>query len=311
MKYWFLSELCFDFGLGKMLSFKKIEEGYQTENISLKTQKGKYLVKIFPKPWKDEQIKDQVWVLQYLAEQGIPVTKIKSGRSGYIYRNKMGSTNIKAIVIEWIDGKMLRDVKNDKEIIISITKGLARLHGIKNRVHNKYDSWGPTNLLAEFKSKGKYLVERDLELISPIVSQFMKVNQEKLPKSLIHGTPESQNIIVKNDGSYVFLDFGCMDYNGRIYDLAIFLAFSCFNLSEPRDDIKTYNSVLETYQKYHKLTDYELRVLPLFIKVSFAAMLVGTNYSLKVEKEKGKGIEEWYERAKRGLGWMGKLSVNN
>lgn len=97
------------------------------------------------------------------------------------------------------------------------------------------------------------------------------------------------------------MDFGCLDNNLRIIDLATFLSLTCFNVNDGTRNKEIYNFVLNQFQKVIRLKEVEKNYLPLFIKATYTSLIVGCSFSLKAKIYKNLLLENWLELGRKGL----------
>jgi len=248
-----------------------LPKGIEDLNYKIVIGKKKYVLKIFSLNRTFLQIKSYLNALVIFKKAGIPVPSLLE-------------TAKSSCVMEFFQGKDFEEIKPSRKDILAIVLNLTKIHSLEFKIAPNYDSWGTANLLGEYKLKRKYLTKKDLNLIDPIINQFQKINLASFPRCIIHGDLNKTNILKNKRGQYCLLDLGCLDFNARIVDVAIFLAQFCLdlklNLEKNREII---NLATGHYQKFHKLEKKELHSLPILIKATYAAYIIQSSY-LKINK---------------------------
>ncbi len=92
--------ICRDFDLGDFLSCKIILIGYEDFNFSLKTRKGKYLVKIFSNIRTLDDCKRNVDVVVKSLEAGVFTPKLYKSEQGFLHLLKNGQSSLRLCVMD-------------------------------------------------------------------------------------------------------------------------------------------------------------------------------------------------------------------
>ena len=184
--------------------------------------------------------------------------------------------------------------------IKEIIRQMAIIHNATLKSDFIYDKWAIINFKQEFKEKEKYLNKEDRSKLNELLNRFMEIDMGKLPKAFVHGDIISTNVMKDKQNELWIIDFAVANYLPRIIDLAV----SCCNLClEAEDKEKTQQKtrmILEEYQKYNKLTDYEIQQFPLFFDIANAMGILQISYLTSL----GDASEEdkfWYNESKKGL----------
>lgn len=294
-----ISKVAHKFQLGEVLNWQPIEEGLDDCNVRLETRLGKYVVKIFSKGKPSRIISDNVKALLKLHDSDIPVPQlVPFGNDNHIYNVQGKNHKTKLCVTTYFQGNSLALHPITDTDVRTVAMYLARFHLLPFKVHRNYDSWGTTNLLNEFKRKKQFLPKSDFELIAPTVEEFSKVDIGKFKKSVIHGDLQRAHVL-KDQNQYCILDLGCMDFNARVIDLAIFLALFC---SDDQSYAKNYMRIaLDEYQSHSlPLSKHEVSFLPLAIRATYCAYLLASNSSL-ANGHTTTQIQSWNSFSRRNL----------
>ncbi len=298
----FIEEIASVYGLGNVIKWEPIKEGYEELNIKTITKKGVYVIKIFSKDKTYRNIKDNIKGLVEFSKVGIPVTKLLKANGSFLYKIKGKKGYTYACVMEFFDGKSFEKVKSTTADIKAITNYLAKIHHLSFKINRNYDSWGTVNLVKEFIDKKKYLTQQDLRLIEPIVNGFRRVDFSKFRKCVIHGDIQRTHILKDKKGNYCVLDLGVMDFNSAVIDLAIFIGLFCFDMdSSIRSNRGVYDMVVKEYTKTNSLNKNEIRFLPLLVKATYAIYTVQSSYRLFDKNDNSKQTKKWLVFGRKGL----------
>jgi fructosamine-3-kinase len=178
-------------------------------------------LKIFPIKNKDYVI-SSMYFYKLAAKHKIPVPKFIS-----FGNNK----NICWIMYEWIEGKVLSQLKTKQERFksaVEVGKYLRKLHSTKINnskqksfiypIKSNYDFF--VNKINIFTQKGvKVISSKDIKKIINITSSLQI---EKVPPSLLHGDVTGGNIIIpakKGESALYFFDPGKIMYGDPMCDL--------------------------------------------------------------------------------------------
>jgi Ser/Thr protein kinase RdoA (MazF antagonist) len=270
--------ICKDYNLGEFVSHKVIQLGYEDFNLVLETSVGKYFVKIFAKFRDLANCQRYIDVMVKMVKSGVSIPKLFKSSKGYLHEIE----GLHLCVMEFIDGDNLYNLDIDIVDVKFLARQAALINSIDIKPEFVYDSWAITSLSKEFSKKSKCLSESDLKLIEPLVSEFATLDISKLPHCFVHGDILSTNVM-KSDKLFI-IDFSVSNYYPRVQELAVLACESCYG---------HLDVMLAEYQKYVKLTSYELEVLPLYIKLAHAMHLLSANYEKVVLGNKSEENEYW------------------
>ncbi len=289
------------FALGTVVSFVPITTGYQDYNVELTTTNGKYVVKIFAADRSKQRIDDVIRAHTASAKLRLPVPGLLETADKRKLIDIPGKTHpIYLCVFEYFPGKPFTRTPVTDTDLVTLTRTMSAIHRIQGVIHPYYDSLGIINLPEEFKTKKSALNSDELTAITPVVTKLGKINLSLFPRSIIHGTFEKENILKSATGEICILDFGCMDYQASILDIATFIAnFTLYVDTTKRSAI--IRTILDTYEEKRPLTKDEIAALPTLIRSQFAAYAIGMSYHMRIEHDMTKQTQTWLDRGWDGL----------
>jgi Ser/Thr protein kinase RdoA (MazF antagonist) len=187
------------------------------------------------------------------SRQGLDITRIHNVRAGTAHYVR---------VLTWIDGEVLaRSASRGAALFESIGASIARVdaalcdfaHPAMRRV-----------LQWDLRQAG--MAREHAELLSPerrarverLFSQWERIDWSALRHSVIHGDANDYNVIVGAGRMVGLLDFGDIAYTATVCDLAIALAYTMLNETEP---LSVAVPVIRAYQHLYPLTAAEQQAL--------------------------------------------------
>ena len=133
-----------EFDLGQALSCKGIAEGVENSNFLVETGAGRFILTVYERRVRKEELPYFLGLMQWLAQHGYPCAEPMAGRDGRLFRPIRGKP---AALVEFLNGLSVRRpaVAHCREA----GEGMAWLHqaadGFPGRRPNDLGqpSWGP------------------------------------------------------------------------------------------------------------------------------------------------------------------------
>ena len=294
--------ICQKYSLGEYLSEEIILVGYEDFNFILTTNKGKYCVKVFNKDRTFEDVNMYIDRIKLANTLKINTPKVYKCDNDILCEIMLDNVNFRLCVFEYIDGKSFYDLNKmptEKEIK-NIISQMAQIHNAKLQSNFIYDKWTITNFIKEYKDKGKCLDSKYSNIFESLVKRLKNIELDNLSVSFVHGDIISSNVLKDNNDKLWIIDFAVSNYLPRNVDLAVTSCSLCLNPNDKDKTIQSTRMILEEYQKYNELTDYELECFPLFYDLANAMGILQISYlhSLgEISEEDEFGLRE----SKKGL----------
>ncbi len=311
-----LSELskliCQKYNLGNYLSDEIILVGYEDFNFILTTDNGKYCVKIFNKERTSLDVKMYIDRIELANTLDINTPKVYKCNNDILCEISLDNITFRLCVFEYVDGKSFYDLKENptKKEIQNIIFQMAKIHEAKLELNFIYDKWAIINYIKEYKEKGKYLNDKYKEIFESLYKRLKDINLNDLPLSFVHGDIISSNVMKDNNGKLWIIDFAVSNYLPRIVDLAVTSCNLCLNSNSQDKTIESTKMILDEYQKYNKLTDYELECFPLFYDLANAMGILQVSY-LASHGEISEEDAFWLAESEKGLSFSTSDFWNN
>lgn len=299
--------ICQRYNLGKYVSEEIILVGYEDFNFVLTTDKGKYCVKVFNKDRTCEDIKMYIDRIKLSNILKINTPKVYKCNKNILCEIDLDNVNYRLCVFQYIDGKSFYDLNELPTIeeIKNIIFQMSKIHSAKLQSDFIYDNCTITNFIKEYEEKVKYLDIKYTNLFETLVKKLKNVKFDNLPIGFVHGDIIRSNVIKDNNGKLWIIDFAVSNYLPRIVDLAVAACDMCLNSNNKEETIKSTKMIIEEYQKYNKLTNYELECFPLFYDLVNAIGILQISY-LSSFKEISKEDKFWLEESEKGLNFSKK-----
>ncbi len=294
--------ICEKYNLGQYISEEIILVGYEDFNFILATDTGKFCVKVFNKERTYEDVKKYIDRIELANSLNINTPKVYNCDNSTLCEIVLNDTKFRLCVFQYINGKSfydLNEIPNEAEIK-NIIEQMAHIHNAKLKSDFIYDKWTITNFVKEYEEKGKYLDNKYNEIFKSLINKISSINFEELPTSFVHGDIISSNVMKDNNNKLWIIDFAVSNYLPRIVDLAVTACNLCLNPESIDKTIESTKMILAEYQKYNKLTDYELACFPQFYDLANAMGILQISYLNSL----GETSEEdafWLSESEKGL----------
>lgn len=292
-----------DFSLGRYLKYKVIEAGYEDLNVIVTTDKGKYFVKMLATFRDNEGCKRYVDIILTALEAGVNHPRLLRSSQGYLYNNNFDGTEIRLVVMEYIDGKTLYDSRG--KVSLEDARFLVQQAALINKIALKvpfvYDSWAIVNFLKEWKENKRVFPKDDIALIDPVFNEFSKLGLKTLPVAFVHGDIIRTNVMRDKNGELYISDFSVANNYPRIQELAVLLCNLLYDDKNPGDFMKYYELTLDEYKKRNELTEIEIETLPLYLKAAHAMHIIGAGKEKYKKDNRTEENEYWLNQGRKGL----------
>lgn len=264
------------YDLGGVLSCKGIAEGVENSNFVLVTERGPFILTLYERRTKREDLPFFLGLLEHLARKGIACPLPVRGRDGVALRALSGRP---AAIVTFLQGMWPRRIV--PEHCARLGEALAHLHlaGLDFPMVRanalSVSGWRPlfescAGRADEVKPGLSGMLEEELALLEAAWPAH-------LPKGVIHADLFPDNVFFRGENLSGFIDFyfACTDF--LVYDVAVCLNAWCF---EPDRSLNTTKArlLLTGYRKVRPLSEEELAVLPLFARGSALRFLLTRLY---------------------------------
>lgn len=255
-----LAALLDGYDIGEPRSFKGIAEGVENSNFVLETSRGRFILTLYEKRVRKDDLPFFLGLLEHLATRGLPCAVPVRNRSGHSWTTVNGKP---AAVLTWLDGLSLR--QPDPAHCAAAGSALAALHhtgtGFPLRRANSLgmQSWG---LLAkEVVSRADDIQDGLAGLIAGSLAHIEHNWPTELPEGIIHADLFPDNVLFMDEQVSGLIDFYFACNGPYAYDLAIMLNAWCFE-PDGSYNIAKGKRLIGGYRSGRELAARELSAVP-------------------------------------------------
>jgi homoserine kinase type II len=259
-----LCELVSQYDIGEVLACKGIAEGVENSNYLLRTDKGEYILTLYEKRVKAEDLPFFLGLLDHLAAKGLPCPVPIHGRDGKALRWAAGRP---AAIVSFLDGVWVRNP--GVAHCAQVGEALARLHlageGFTLRRANALSLEGWRGLVTSCRSEADKVRPG---LSNEIVSELDVLEKgwpRGLPEGVIHADLFRDNVFFRGERLSGLIDFyfACNDF--LAYDLAVCLNDWCFE-ADGAFNLTKGRAMLRAYRAVRPLSSAEAEALPMLTR---------------------------------------------
>ena len=264
------------YGLGELLSYKGIAEGVENTNYFVQTEKGPFILTLYEKRVRSEDLPFFLGLMEHLAARGLSCPTPVRDKEGRILRTLADRP---AVLIEFLEGLWVR--RPQKKHCYELGKSLASFHKLgadfelKRENSLSVSSWDP--LYRSFSDRADEIAENLHQIIEAELNQLNLAWPEQLPQGIIHADLFPDNVFFLGDKISGLIDFyfACNDI--LAYDIAICLNAWCFE-QDNSFNISKARALLQGYQTIRELDNDELENLPLLARGAALRFLLTRSY---------------------------------
>ena len=259
-----LAEALEAYDLGRPVAFKGIAEGVENSNFMLETETGRFILTLFEKRVRREDLPFFMGMMGHLAHKGFPAPRPVAARDGEVIRTIAGRP---AVICTFLNGMSPR--RPDVAQCRILGAGLARFHAALSdfegvRTNNLSLSAWPT-LVAGRSGEADRLSKGLADHISSDLRALQDAWPADLPRGAIHADlfPDNAFFLGGELSGVIDFYFACTDF--LAYDIAVCLNAWAF---EPRGEynITRGRALLAGYESLRPLTPAERIALPVLAR---------------------------------------------
>lgn len=259
-----LEELISGYDLGEILSFKGIAEGVENTNYFLYTTTGSYILTLYEKRVKEEELPFFLNLMEYLSSRGLNCPQPVPNRQGEKLSRVAGRP---ATIVTFLEGLAIR--RPQPKHCQSLGQALAQLHiageGFPmQRTNNlSLSGWPPLFAMARDGADG---VSAGLRARTEGDLAFLQANWPKdLPSGVIHADLFTDNVFFIGDQVSGLIDFYFACTDALVYDLAVCLNAWCFE-PDGSFNLTKGQAMISGYQSLRPLNVEEIDALPVLCR---------------------------------------------
>jgi homoserine kinase type II len=262
--------------IGEVMACKGIAEGVENSNYLLHTTQGSFILTLYEKRVKREDLPFFLGLMQHLAAKGLNCPTPLNGKDGTALRELCGRP---AAICSFLEGMWPRR-PNERHCQL-LGAALADLH-VKGR---DFAMQRPNNLsLAGWQELAAKTAARADEVeagLAKLIADEVRYLEQHWPQGLeigtIHADLFPDNVFFLGDKLSGLIDFyfACTDF--LAYDLAVCINAWCFE-GDGSFNVTKAQKMVRSYDSHRKIPEAEIAALPLLARGSALRFLLTRLY---------------------------------
>lgn len=264
------------YDIGELVSAKGIAEGVENSNYLIRTTQDTYILTLYEKRVRPEDLPFFIGLMNHLAEKGIPCPRPIEMPDGTTLRELNGRP---AAVTSFLEGMWTRRIR--PQHCAELGTALARFHtagadfAMTRRNGLTLSDWRP---LFEMSEARAHEVHPDMASLIRDELDFLEANWPAgLPVGVCHADLFPDNVFFIGDRLSGLIDFyfACTDY--LAYDVSVCLNAWCFERDRSFNVTKA-RALLSAYTDGRALDGSELAAMPVLARGSALRFLLTRLY---------------------------------
>ncbi len=261
-----LSAFLDTYDIGTVLSYKGIAEGVENTNYFLHTTKGSYILTLYEKRVREDDLPFFLGLMQHLALKGLNCPLPVSNRRGEPLGRVAGRP---AVIITFLEGIAVR--RPTAQHCGALGAALARLHlagrdfPMQRPNALSLEAWAPLFAQAEAQADtvSGGLADRTRRELACLHEAW----PNGLPTGIIHADLFTDNVFFIGSEVSGLIDFYFACTDAFAYDVAICLNAWCFEV-DASFNLTKGRAMLAGYQSVRRLEPQEVEALPVLCRGS-------------------------------------------
>ena len=256
-----LNALLSDFDLGAPLSFKGIAEGVENSNFLLETETGKFILTVYEKRVREDELPFFLGLTRWLAQHDYPSATPMIDKAGEALKRVRGKP---CAIFSFLPGLSVR--RPSAAHCREAGEGLARLHlaadGFALTRANDLGqaAWAP--MFEGLKAQAEALKPGLSAVIDADLARIAAAWPQDLPSGVIHADYFPDNVFFHPGGKFAgTIDFYFACNDALAYDIAVALNAWCFE-ADGSFNITSARAMLAGYEAHRPLSPAERAALP-------------------------------------------------
>lgn len=248
------------YDLGEVVSMKGIAEGVENSNFLLSTTTGTYILTLYEKRVKRDDLPFFLGLMEHLAERGIRCPTPIHGRDGQALRELCGRP---AAIVTFLQGMWPKRITVDH--CRKLGRAIAQMHeagrdfGLRRPNDLSVDGWRP--LLEACDERADEVEPGLAEELRTELDVLEQAWPRDLPEGVIHADLFPDNVFFHQGEVSGFIDFYFACNDQLAYDLAVCLNAWCFETNNEFNVTKA-RALLQAYQEVRGFSEAELQAIP-------------------------------------------------
>jgi len=249
------------FDLGSLKSFAGIAEGVENTNYKLVTTKGDFILTLFEKRIRAEDLPFCLSFMEYLNEQGLPCPAVVAAKSGEKIVPLQGKP---AAITSFLEGGWPRAITVAQAAAVGDVLAEMHLAGEKFPLRRNNSLALPQwkELIAQCGARADEVLPGLAHTLQHEIDFLEKNRPADLPSGAVHADLFPDNVFFRKDTLCGIIDFYFACTEVFVYDLMLALNAWCFETEGL--NVKKSAALLDAYEQKRPLTVPEQEALPFF-----------------------------------------------
>jgi homoserine kinase type II len=266
------------YAIGALTSFKGIAEGVENSNYLVHTESGHYILTLYEKRVRPEDLPYFLALMEHLSARGITCPLPVQDRAGHTLKKLAGRP---AALITFLEGLWVR--RPGTEHCAGLGQALGRLHlAGQDFPMRRANSLSLPGWKALFTSIGSG-ADKVKPGLSGVIEKELRHLEESwpadLPQGVIHADLFPDNVFFLGDKVSGLIDFYFACNDMLAYDIAVCLNAWCFE-TDGSFNVTKARALLQAYEAVRPLTKAELQWLPTLARGAALRFLLTRTYDL-------------------------------
>ena len=259
-----LSAFLAGYDLGAVSSFKGIAEGVENSNFLMHSQTGRYILTLYEKRVREEDLPFFIGLMEHLAKRGVNCPQPVRSRNGEALGRLAGRP---AAIVTFLDGLWIR--RPSARHCASVGEALGRIHkagaDFGPRRPNALSIGGWPALFQTAKARADEVAPDLAAETAAELGALQAIWPSDLPSGVIHADLFPDNVFFLGEALSGLIDFYFACNDALAYDLAIALNAWCFE-PDVSFNITKGMALINGYERVRRLGDREVEALPVLAR---------------------------------------------
>jgi len=253
-----------EYDLGAVQSFKGIAEGVENSNFLLVCESGRYILTLYEKRVKKDDLPFFIGLMEHLAQRGVTCPLPVRSRQG----EALGRLAERpAAIVTFLDGLWIR--RPTARHCAKVGEALAKMHragdGFALSRPNALSIGGWPALLAAAEARADEVAPGLAGEAAQALAQLERAWPAGLPEGVIHADLFPDNVFFLGENLSGLIDFYFACNDALVYDLAICLNAWCFE-PDASFNITKGRALIGEYERVRRLEPDEVEALPILAR---------------------------------------------
>ncbi len=280
-----LKEFVDRYAIGNVHEVKDILSGVENSNFFLTTDAGKFILTIYEKRTREEDLPFFINLMRHIAAKNIPCPAPIADKKGQVLQRL---ANKPAALVSFLNGSATHaiTVEQCRQVGIALAHmHIATVDFKESRANNlSLEEWAGliTRCLEKGDSVQAGLTNNLVNELKYLVAKWPDMGS--MPFGVIHADLFPDNVFFANDKLCGIIDFyfACSDF--LAYDLAIAINAWCFD-DKHEFQVLRAQAMMDGYQSIRPLDEHEKNAMPVLLRGASLRFLLTRLYDLLHHQE--------------------------